>query len=194
MSTTDVDFPRHEFTLAKGPQYLALFGGGAVLAYLILKGLEAIAPSGPWSASGGRIISGAVLLTICLVMGLKLFSRIDFSKVMLTIDREGVHVVRPQRTATADRAAASIPWSSISKIKYYAIGRLQETKIIVIEMREVHQREVRIEASLFSCGSPRELYETMKRYHRQFAPVSESDDAADGRVYQSASWTGLDDD
>jgi hypothetical protein len=190
-STTDADFPRLEYTLAKGPHYLGLLGGAAIAAYLILMAVEAVAHHGPWSSSGGRLVSGAVLFSIALGVGLKLISRIDFEKVMLIVDRDGVWVARPRGTTSPHGAATTIPWSIISKIQYYEIGRLKQTKMIAIDLREIG--EVRIDANLLRCGSSRELYETMRRYRRHFAPEAESDLPANRQVYQSASWTGLDD-
>ncbi|APO74564.1 hypothetical protein AM571_CH01742 [Rhizobium etli 8C-3] len=165
MSATDIDFPRLEITMAKGPHYLALFGAGAIAAYLALRGLEAVAPNGPLSSPGGRMISAAALFAIALAAGFKLLSRINFSTIMLTVDREGVYVAPPRGTTTSHSAAMSIPWSSISKIKYYELGRLKETKIIAIELRDAG--EVRIHANLLRCRSARELYEDIKRYRRR---------------------------
>lgn len=195
MSTSEVDFPRHEITLAKGPYYFAMPFGGAIAAYLISRSIAAIAPGGPWSGPGGRTLVGAALFCVCMIVGLKLLSRADFSKVILTIDHEGVLVAPPFAAAPADNAATLIPWSSIARIRYCVSGRLNETKTIIIAMRDAQQREISIQANLLRCDTtPRDLYETMKRYHRHFAPANEGDDAANGPVYRSASWTGLDDD
>lgn len=194
MNTIEVEFPRHEFTPAKRPYLLGLIAGVVISALMIPKSSAVIARNGLWTGSGVRALAGVALLAVCMVAFRKLCSGIDFSKVMLTIDHEGVSVAPSYGTATTDKAGTSISWSSIAKIKYYVTGRLRENKTIIIEMRDPHQRDVRIDANLLRCDNPRELYETMKRYHRQFAPPNESDDAAKGRVYQSASWTGLDDD
>ncbi|EJL54886.1 hypothetical protein PMI09_02202 [Rhizobium sp. CF122] len=188
-STTEVDFPRLELKLAKGPQYIAVLGGAGIAACLILIALDAVAPNGPWSSPSGKMTTGAVLFTIGMGVGLKLFSRIDFEKVMLTLDREGIWIARPRGTNITHRSPMSIPWTAISKIQYYEIGRLKESKIIAIDLRDT--ADVLIDANLLR-GNARELYETMRRYRRQFAPA-ESNVAENGQVYQSASWTGLDD-
>ena len=192
MSSENIDFPRHEIKLAEGPQYLALFGAAAVFGYLTFKLIEAIAPDNSSIAAHASIVSGGVVFSVCLGVGFKLLSRVDFSKVVLAIDQEGVYVAHPQGLTVADRHAETIPWSSIATIKYYASGRFKETKTIVVEMRESHQSAVSIPANLLRGANPHELYETMRRYHRQFAPARE--DAANGPLYQSTSWTGLDED
>jgi hypothetical protein len=192
MSTTNVDFPRREIKLAQGPQYLALFGAAAVFGYLTFNLIDAVAPGTSSIAARASILSGVVVFSVCLGVGFKLLSRIDFSKVVLAIDQEGVYVALPQGLTAADQTAGTIPWSSIATIKYYASGRLKETKTIVVEMRDFHHRAVSIPANLLRGANSRELYETMRRYQRQFAPAPKH--SADGPVYQSASWTGLDED
>ncbi|WP_431320715.1 hypothetical protein [Rhizobium sp. YTU87027] len=184
MSTTDASFPRREFTRARGPIYFALFGGGVISLYLIAKGAAAISGSRFGPVAG--ILAAAALLAIYVTGALKLLSRVDFSKVTLAMDHEGIHL--------AHQAETSIPWTSIAKIRYYEVGRFHETKIILIERLDIGKREVRIDAHLLHCGNPRDLYETMKRYHRYFAPMSESEENGNALVYGSSSWTGLDDD
>jgi hypothetical protein len=192
MSAANIDFPRHEIKLAEGPQYLALFGAAAVFGYLTFKLIEAVTPDTSAIAARASIVSGIVVFIVCLGVGFKLLSRIDRSKVVLAIDQEGVYVALPQGLTAADRTAGTIPWSSIATIKYYASGRLKETKTIVVEMRDDHQRAVSIPANLLRGANSRELYETMRSYHRRFAPAPE--DSADGPAHQSALWTGLDED
>ncbi|OWV90897.1 hypothetical protein ATY79_05710 [Rhizobium sp. R693] len=184
MSTTETSFPRREFTRARGPVYFALFGGGVISLYLIAKGAAAI--SGSWFGLVAGILAAAALLASYVTGALKLLSRVDFSKVTLAMDHEGIHV--------AHQAETSIPWTSIAKIRYYEVGRFKQRKIILIERLDMGKSEVRIDADFLNCGSPRDLYETMKRYRRYFAPMSESDDNGNALVYGSSSWTGLDDD
>lgn len=180
----EASFPRREFRRAKRPVYIGLLAGGVILLYPVATGATKIL--GPEFGVAPRIVLTLACLAIYAVGARALLSRWDFDEVVLAFDHQGIQFT--------PRGTGRIPWASIAGIKYHEVGRFRENKIIAISKRDAETKETRIDAHLLRGSRPRELYETMKRYHRHFAPATNSKDDANVGTYASSSWTGLDDD
>jgi len=89
------------------------------------------------------------------------------------------------------KTVAFIAWEEISKIQYQVSGRLNETKHIIIESQTVGPNGLWIAANKLTSVNPRDLFETMRHYRRTITPPPADDPRL--KVYDSLSWTGLDD-
>lgn len=192
MGRLDKDFPREEFKLAQGRYRPGVFLFGFLLASIAAKGITAILPAGYWLAPIAGLASGAVVLTVSIVAGLRIIAKIDFGGVVLAIDPDGIHVADVGGFYTKGELSTCVPWACVETIQYYVSGRFKETKRIFVETRDYAHQRITIPANELRCDDPHHLYETMKRYRRKFAPIVQ--EGADLNAYKSSSWTGLDED
>jgi hypothetical protein len=186
------NFPREEFKLSEGHHYLAVLLLSFLVAYMAATGIYAILPTGHWLAPVAALASSAVVFVVFIVMGLRTIAKIDVDRIVLAIDPEGIHVADVRGFYMKGTLSTHVPWTCVEKIQYVVSGRFKETKRIIVETRDHAHQSITIPANELRCDDPHHLYETMKRYRRQFAPIVQNE--LDLKAYRSSAWTGLDED
>lgn len=174
------EFPRREFKRSKLPHQITGYAVGVMIATYLAQTMVANLPP-TWSVSPvvhftawGAMVGG------CLVGLSKLLKSIDFEKPVMTVE---------PGTVTFDQRgyAKMLPWNSIVKIKFHEHGQFRQQKMLVFHL--IDGRTERFDFIRVAGISARQLFDTIRRYHRQFGPkLVES-----GPSYDSTSWTGLDD-
>lgn len=158
-----------------------------VLPTLLFKAYGATVPTEYRPNPVGAVIAWSLVAGLCLAVNAYLFSRMDMSRPVLIIGPDGV-------SGRAFRATP-LSWASIHKIKFYETGRFRQTKLIVFKMLEAKERDVTMSPTPLAGVKPKELFEILKGYHRRFGPAPEvNPDDGSVRTYNSASWTGVEDD
>ncbi len=158
-----------------------------VLPTLLFKAYGAMVPTEYWPNPVAAVIAWCLAIALCLAANTYLLSRMDMSRPVLIIGPDGV--------SGRSFPAAHLPWTAIQKIKFYETGQFRQTKLIVFRTFEAKERDVTMSPTPLAGVKPKELYETLKAYHRRFGPEPEvnSDDGS-VRTYDSSSWTGVEDD
>ncbi|RFZ86619.1 hypothetical protein D0Y60_16710 [Shinella sp. WSJ-2] len=191
MDTEVTELPRLDFKLAGPSYFLGTFTLGILLAGVLSKVIHALMPGYPSIGMVLGLVAAIIILPISVFWGLKSISKIDLDKPALSIDRDGIHIHDVRVLDVPRKTVAFIAWEEISKIQYQVSGRFNETKHIIIESQTVGPNGLWIAANKLTSVNPRDLFETMRHYRRTITPPPADDPRL--KVYDSLSWTGLDD-
>lgn len=175
-------FPRREFKRSKRLYRYAVYTASVLVPALVVKAANAITPAVLWPGPAVILIAWSLMAGACLVILTKCLSVIDFEKPAVVIEPDGVTI--------AQSHATFLPWASILKVKFYD-GNLNRSEIVVFEM--VARRAEILQLSHIVGISTEDLLDVIKAYHRKFGPQP-SAPAGGGPIYDSAAWTGLEDD
>lgn len=179
--STDVpeEFPRQEFRKSRLPYQLAVYATSMILPVIVMRTLGVVL-SPIWSVgSVVYLIAWCAIAAGCFVLLTKLLSRMDFEKPAVTIGPDAVIFLQFQTRV--------LPWTSVSKIKFYESGRFRESKSLVFHMAGGGKETVNLYQLAGISG--RQLFETIRTYHRKFG----SQPAQVGAGYDASAWTGIDD-
>jgi len=174
-------FSRLEFKRSMLPYRLLAFAGSVVIPSMVLKAAEAIVPGTLSAHPDVALVAWCLMAAGCLFVFSALRARVDFEKSIIIVEPDGVTI--------SDFVTKTWSWASVSKIKFYESGRFKENKSVVFHMIAGGKEAINLRPVVGTTG--RQLYDTMKAYHRKFGP--QPDPATGGSSYDSTLWTGLDD-
>lgn len=174
-------FSRLEFKRSTLPYRLITFAVSLVVPSIVMKAAKTIAPGSFSSHPDVALIAWCLMAAGCLFLFSWLRARVDFEKPIVIIEPEGVTI--------SDFMTKTWSWASVSKIKFYESGQLKENKSVVFHLVAGGSDSIKLRPMVGTTG--RQVFETMRAYHRNFGPPR--DPVTGGSSYESASWTGLDD-
>ncbi len=174
------EFPRQEFRQSKLPYQLAAYAASMILPLIVIKTVSAILPPVFSSSLFVGLVAWCSMVVGCLIVLTKLLSRMDFEKPVVTIE--------PNAVIFSEARTRMLPWTSISKIKFYESGQLRQTKTFVFHMAGGGKETFSV--SQIAGISAWQLFDTIKIYHRKFGPQP----AQGSPSYDSSAWTGVDND
>lgn len=174
-------FPRLEFKRSMLPYRLVACAVSLVVPSMPMKAVNAIAPGFLSAHPTAVLVAWCLTAAGCLFVLTRLRSRMDFENPIVIVEPEGATI--------SHFVTKTWLWASISKIKFYESGRFKENKSVVFHFVAGGSEVVHLRRVVGTTG--RQLFDTMRAYHRKFGPPP--DHVAGGLGYDSSSWTGLDD-
>lgn len=112
------EFPRLEFKHSKWPYQITGYATCLILPAYLVRTVVAMLPPA-WAVSFAiRFLMWCTMAAGCLVILSKLLPKTHFDKPMIAIEPEAVTLQFP--------ANKVLPWTSISKIKFYESGRYNQ--------------------------------------------------------------------
>ncbi|WEZ83619.1 hypothetical protein P6U16_01960 [Rhizobium sp. 32-5/1] len=174
-------FSRLEFKRSMLPYRLLAFAGSVVIPSMVLKAAEAIVPGSLSVHHHFALVAWCLMAAGCLFVFSRLRARVDFEKPIVIVEPGGVTI--------SDFVTKTWSWASVSKIKFYESGQLKESKVLVFHLVAGGSETISLRPMVGTTG--RQLFDKMRAYHRKFGP--QPDRATGGSSFNSASWTGLDD-
>ncbi len=155
-----VDFPRLEFKRSKLPYRLAVYAASAVLPGLAIKAVYAVLPASLEVSPVVAWVAWFLMATGCLVVLMKLLSKMDFETPVFIIEPAGGTVLQHR--------IKMLHWASVSKVKFHESGRFRQTKMIAFHMARGGTEM--IDVSYIAGFSARHVFDTVRTYHGKFGP------------------------